>query len=214
METPFHRLRCPSVVLPWLTGVALLLGTEAIAAQQLSQSNAVETDISSAWAARLVSACRNEAKRAAPAKRLHSVQWDKTADPEVMRSKNGARVIAHVSLAGRARSGDDWVPIKAQCEFDKDRPAVVSFDLAPTSLAGVGLNLSGITTLPQVPAQPEATLPSFSRAPPPKDSPKASGSSTIAPTLHEARPDLPPTTDKGQDFLHDHRFGIELRTPF
>jgi hypothetical protein len=30
----------------------------------------------------------------------------------------------------------------------------------------------------------------------------------------EARPDLPPATDKGQDFQHDHRFGIELRTPF
>jgi hypothetical protein len=213
METTFHRLRCLSVVLTWLTGAALLLGTEAIAAQQLSQTNPVEIGISSARAARLVSACRNEAeRRAAPAKTLHSIQWG--TNPEVMRSQNGTRTITRVSLAGRARSGDDWVPIKARCEFDKDRLAVVSLDLAPTSPPGVALNLSVVTTLPYVPAQPDPTLPSFFRSPPPTDPPEARGSSTIAPTLHETRPDLPPTTDKGQDFLHDHRFGIELRTPF
>ena len=215
IERMSHRLRFPAVVLPWLTGVALLLGTEAIAAQQSSQTSALETNISPVGAAPLVAACRHETeRRAAPAKGLHSVQWDKTAQPEVMRSQSGTRVITRVSLVGRARSGDDWVPIMAQCEVDKGRPVVVSLDLAPRALPGIGLDLSGITSPPEVPAQPEATLPSFPPSPPRRDPPEPSGSSTIAPTLRKTTPDLPPTINKRQDFLHDHRFGFELQTPF
>lgn len=210
MQTMFHRLRSLPVVLPWLAGVVLFFGTEASAAQQSSQTRAVETDISSARSARVVSVCRNEAERqAAPEKGLHSVQLDKTAHPEVMRSQSGTRDITHMSLAGWARSGNDWVPITAQCEFDKGRPAVVSLDLA---LSAAGLDLSGIGKLPEAPARPEATFPSFSRSPPRTDPSEASGSSTIVPTLRET--DLPPYLNKGQDFLHDHQFGIELRKPF
>jgi hypothetical protein len=215
MGTMFHRLRFASVVLPWLTGAALLLGMDAIAAQQSSPTSAVETDISSARSAPFVTACRNEAERqTASAKGLHSVQWDKTAHPEVMRLQSGSGVATRVSLGGWARSDDGWIPIKAQCEFDKDRPAVVFVDLAPTPLPAAGLDLSAISTLPEALPQPEAILPSSSPSPLPTDPPEASGSSTIAPTLRGSRPDLPPTSDKGQDFLHDHRFGVELRTPF
>jgi hypothetical protein len=211
MEAMVHRLRFPPAVLLWLTGMVVFLGTETTAAQQSSETNAVERNISSARSARLVSACRNEAERqAAPTKGWHSLQWDNTEHPEITRS-DGPRVDAQVSLAGWARSGMSWVSIKAHCAFERGRPAVVSLDLM---LSGMGLDLSGITTVPQVPTQPEATLRSFSQSPPSTDPPETSGSSTIAPTLHETRPDLPPTIDKRQDFIHDHRFGIELRTPF
>jgi hypothetical protein len=215
IESMSRRSRFAPVVLPWLTGAALLLSAGAIAAQQAPQTSAVETDMSSARAAPLVAACRNEAeKRAAAAKGVHSVQWNKTAPPEVTRSPSGTGVTTRVSLAGWARSGDDWVAITAQCAFDKGRPAVVSLDLAPIALSAAGLDLSGIAPLPDVPAQTEAALPSLSRSPPRTDPPEASGASTVTPTLRKTTPDLPPTITKGQDFLHDHRFGIELQTPF
>jgi hypothetical protein len=211
METMFHRLRFSPAVLLWLTGTVVFLGTDTIAAQQSSETSVVETNVSSARSAHLVSACRDEAERqAARTKGWHSLQWDNTKDPEITRS-DGPRVDAQVSLGGWARSGMSWVPIKAHCAFDQGRPAVVSLDLMRSEM---GLDLSEITTVPQVPMQPEAMLRSFSQSSPSTDPPEASGSSTVAPTLHETRPDLPPTTDKRQDFIHDHRFGIELRTPF
>src|ERR1700730_14066566 len=148
-----HRSRVAGLVLFWLAGMALPMGAQAVAEQRSSTTSAVETKISPAAAAPLVSACRNEAvKQAAPAKGLHSVQWDKTAQPEVTKSRSGM----HVSVAGRARSSDGWVPLTAQCEFDRGRLVAVALDLAPALPPGVGLDLSGITPPPQVPTGPQA----------------------------------------------------------
>jgi hypothetical protein len=206
-----HRSRVAGLVVLWLAGMALPMGAQAVAEQRSSTTSAVETKISPAAAAPHVSACRNEAvKQAAPAKGLHSVQWDKTAQPEVTKSRSGM----HVSVAGRARSSDGWVPLTAQCEFDRGRLAAVALDLAPALPPGVGLDLSGITPPPQVPTGPEAPSSSGSPWSPRTDPPETSGSSTIVPTLRETRPDLPPTINKRQDFLHDHQFGFRLRTPF
>ena len=209
----FHLLRSAPFVLPWLTVAALVWGTQAFAGQPSSKESP-EIKASSGGSASLISACRNEAEtQAAPPKRLHSVRWDKTAQPEVVRTRDGPHVVTRVSLTGWARSDDAWVPIAAQCGFEKGRPAFVSLDLAPPSRAAGGLDLSGITTLPKVPVRPEAALPSLSEPPPPTDPPEASGSSTIGPIFRET-PSLPPYLNKEQDFLHDHRFGIELRAPF
>lgn len=214
METMFHRMRSAPVVLPWLTIAALAWGTEAAAAQPSSKTSP-EIDISPARSASLISTCRNEAeRRAAPPKGLHSVRWDETAHPQVMRAQTGANVVARVSLAGWARSGDDWVPIAVHCKFEKGQRAVVSVDRALVPPDGRGLDLSRIPTLPEAPARPDAKLPSISELPALKGPPsEANGSSTIAPTFQETTP-VPPYLNKGQDFLHDHRFGIELRAPF
>jgi len=56
--------------------------------------------------------------------------------------------------------------------------------------------------LPSAPAPPSAADPSTAR-----------GSATLAPIFQETPPPAP-YINKDQDFLHDHRFGIELRTPF
>jgi len=214
METMFHRMRCLPCILPGLVASTLALGSEAVAAQSSSQASTVEIKISSTRSAVLVSACRREAERqAAPAKDLHSIRWDKTAQPKVAGSRSGSRVSESVSLAGWARSGDDWVPITAQCRFDSDRQGVASVDLTQAPPGRGGLDLSGISTLPQLPTEPEATLPSASAPSPPADPPGTSGSSTIAP-IFQATPPPAPYINKDQDFLHDHRFGIELRAPF
>jgi hypothetical protein len=209
-----HRPPVAGLVVLCLAGMALPMGAKALAEQRSSTTSAVETKISPAAAAPHVSACRNEAvKQAAPAKGLYSVQWDKTAQPEVTKSRSGLRVIMHVSVAGRARSSDGWVPLTAQCEFDRGRLAAVALDLAPALPPGVGLNLSGITPPPEVPTEPGASPPGSpwsSRT----DPPETSGSSRIVPTLRETRPDLPPTINKRQDFLHDHQFGFRVQTPF
>ncbi len=212
METMFHRMRTLPLILPWLTGATSVLASAAIAGQSPSQASSVE--ISPARSAVLVSACRSEAeKQAVPARGLHAIRWDKAAPPEVTGSRSRSRVLASVSLAGWALSGDDWVPITAQCRFDGDRRGVASVDVLAAPLAGRGLDLSGITTLSELPAQPGATLPSDSAAPPPSDPSKTSGSPTLAPIFQQTAPPAP-YINKDQDFLHDHRFGIELRTPF
>jgi len=41
-----------------------------------------------------------------------------------------------------------------------------------------------------------------------------SGSSQVKGTLSEIRPDIPTAPLKKQDFLHDHRLGIKIETPF
>ena len=215
MDRMLHRLRCPSLVLPCLMAVAVLLGARSSVAQPSPQPSTVGIKISLARSVPLVSACRNEAERqGASTKGLHSIEWDQTAHAEVMRSRSGSRVLSRASLTGWARSGRNWVPIIAQCKFDKGRPAVVSLEFQPTPLSGEGLDLSGISTLPEALAQPEAPLPSFPEPPPPTDPPEASTSSTTIAPIFQETPPVPPSITKDQDFLHDHRFGIELRTPF
>jgi hypothetical protein len=188
------------------------MGVEAVAEQRSSTTSAVETKISPAAAAPHVSACRNETvNQAAPAKGLYSVQWDKTAQPEVTKSRIGTRVIMHVSVAGRARSSDGWVPLTAQCEFDRGRLAAVALDLAPALPPGVGLNLSGITPPPEVPTGSEAPSSPGSPWSPRTDPPETSGSSTIVPTLRETRPDLPPTINKRQKARFSARSPVRLQ---
>ncbi|HUH83465.1 MAG TPA: hypothetical protein VLX85_02585 [Stellaceae bacterium] len=214
MEMAFHRRRFSRGLLAWLAAGTLLWCSEAVAAQSPSQGSAVEIRVSSARSAVLVSACRREAERhAAPPRDLHSIRWERAAHPQVAGSRSGSRVIESVSLAGWARSGDDWVPITAQCRFDSDRRGVASVDLSPVAPVKGGLDLSEISALPQLRTQPDAALPSAAEPPPPADAPDTSGSSKIAPIFQQTAPPAP-FLNKDQDFLHDHRFGIELRTPF
>jgi len=214
LEITLHRMRFSLCLLPGLVAVALAWGSAAIAAQSPAQASAVEIKISPARSALLVSACRSEAERqAAPPRGLHSIRWEKTAHPEVAGSRNGSRVFERISLAGWARSGDDWVPITVRCRFDSERPGVASIDLTPAAPVGGGLDLSGISVLPQLPTQPQAALPSVSEPPSAADPSTARGSATLAPIFQETPPPAP-YINKDQDFLHDHRFGIELRTPF
>ena len=147
-------------------------------------------------------------------KEVHQVRWDETAPPKVTRRNSGVRAVVQVSIEGWARGGEDWVPITARCRFDGGRPIVspvVSIDLAPLSVPGQRLDLSGITPFLSAPAQPAATLSRIS--PPPADPPATSGSS-LAPTLGKTPLDAPPPGEKNQDFLHRHWFGIELQSQF
>jgi hypothetical protein len=208
-----YLLRFCATVSPGLTGIALLLASGTLAAQQSPTASQVETRTSIPHLASLVSACRSDAERqAASADRRHPLRWDEQAQPRVTRSQSGPRAITRVALAGWARYGDDWVPIIARCEFDKGRPAV-SLDLAPAPLPRVHLDLSGIAPLPASPGERRPTLPAISLASPQPDPPATSGSS-LAPTLGKTPSGVPPAISKDQDFLHHHWFGVELQTPF
>ena len=98
---------------------------------------------------------------------------------------------------------------------DKGRQAIVSLDSAPLPRHPAGLDLSGITPLLKTPAQPEPTSRSSSLSSSRTDLPEESGSSSIEPILRKIPSDVvPPTLYKGENFLRDHRFGVELQTPF
>jgi hypothetical protein len=208
-----YLLRSATSVSPWLTGIALLLASGTLAAQQSPPTSAIETKTSIPRVTSLVSVCRKAAeRRAVAAEQSHPVRWNETARPKVTRSGSGARASTHISLAGWARYGDDWVPIVARCDFNKGSP-VVSLDLAPAPLPRPPLDLSGITPPPESPGQLRPTLPSISLSSPPTDPPASSGSS-LAPTLGKTPSEVPPAINKDQDFLHHHWFGVELQTPF
>jgi hypothetical protein len=204
-----YLLRFCVAVSPGLTGIALLLVSGTLAAQQ-SPATTVQTKTPAAHVAALVSACRDDAERQAVSGQ--PLRWNEKAQPLVTTSRSGARAITRISVAGWARHGDDWVPIIARCEFDKGRPAV-SLDLAPAPLPRVHLDLSGIAALPASPSEPRPTLPSISLSSPATDPPASSGSS-LAPTLGKTPSGVPPAINKDQDFLHHHWFGVELHTPF
>lgn len=203
-----YLLRFCATVWPSLTGIALVLASGALAAQQSPATSTVEIQNSIPRVAALVSACRDEAETQG----RHALRWDAAAQPQVTRSRSGARAVTGVSVAGWARYGDDWVPIIARCAFDKGRPTV-SLDLAPAPLPMVHLDLSGIAPPPDSPGEPQPTLPSLSLSSPPTDPPANSGSS-LAPTLGRTPSEVPPAINKDQDFLHHHWFGVELHTPF
>ena len=203
-----YLLRFCATVSPSLTGIALVLTSGALAAQQSPATSMVEIQNSIPHVAALVSACREEAEK----RGRHALRWDAAARPQVTRSRSGARAVTEVSVSGWARDGDDWVPIVARCTFDNGRPAV-SLALVPAPLPKVHLDLSGIAPPPDSPGEPQPTLPSLSLSPPATDPPATSGSS-LAPTLGKTPSEVPPAINKDQDFLHHHWFGVELHTPF
>jgi hypothetical protein len=120
--------------------------------------------------------------------------------------------MARISIAGRARYGDAWIPITARCAFDKGRLAALSLEVAPTPRPR--LDLSGIRPLPAALAPPDATSRAPSLSSPQADSADPSGSSTITPTLQQTPSNAPPAIEKDQDFMRDHWFGFELQKPF
>jgi len=206
-----YLLRFCATVSPWLAGTALFLASGTLAAQQSPTTSTVETRTSIPRIASLVSACRDEAEKQAVSAR-HPLRWDAAAEPRVTRAPNGDRAETEVSVAGRARYGDDWVPIIVRCTFDRGRMDV-SLALAPAPLPKLHLDLSGIAPPPAPADETQPTLPAISLSSPPSDAPATSGSS-LAPTLGKTPSGIPPAINKDQDFLHHHWFGVELHTPF
>ncbi|HZB93986.1 MAG TPA: hypothetical protein VE397_21235, partial [Stellaceae bacterium] len=89
--------RSPAAIMPWLAGVALLLASASIEAQQSPPASAVATTTSIVRLDPLVWACRSEAaRRAALGKEVHQVRWDETAPPKVTRRNSGVRAVVQV----------------------------------------------------------------------------------------------------------------------
>ena len=178
-------------ILPWLA----LAGGPAFAAEA-----AVTADKSGA----LIAACQKAAEHeATAAKGWNSVEWTE-AGPE-----NGAKT--RIALSGRARTATGWTAFTARCELDKHRRASATLDPEPPRpLHARTLDLSAAIPpppkpRPDLPLSPALSEPSAS---------ESNGSSQVKGTLSEIRPDIPTAPLKKQDFLHDHRFGIKIETPF
>ncbi len=180
-------------ILPWLA----LAGGPSFAA---------EVSVTTDKAAASLAACQKAAEQQATAtKGWSSVEWTE-GGPE-----NGTK--RGIALSGRARTATGWTAFTARCELDKHHRATATLDPEPLRpLRARTLDLSPAAAVPPPPKPaPELLLsPALSE---PSTS-ENSGSSQLKGTLSEIRPDIPTAPLKKQDFLHDHRFGIKLETPF
>jgi hypothetical protein len=180
-------------ILPWLA----LAGAPAFAAEASATTDK---------AAASLAVCQKAAEhQASAAKGWNSVEWTE-AGPE-----NGSKT--RIALSGRARTATGWTAFTARCELDKHHRATVTLDPEPLRpVQARTLDLSSAAAVPP-PPKPAAPLPLSPALSEPSTS-ENSGSSQLKGTLSEIRPDIPTAPLKKQDFLHDHRFGIKLETPF
>jgi hypothetical protein len=176
------------VILPWLT----LAGGPAFAAEI-----SVTTEAS-------VAACQKAAEhQATAAKGWDSVEWTET------RPENEAKT--RIALSGRARTATGWTAVTARCELDKRHRATATLDPEPLRPSRTRtLDLSPAAAVPASPTAASPLAPALSD----RGTSESSGSSQLRGTLSEIRPDIPTAPLKKQDFLHDHRLGIKIETPF
>lgn len=182
-------------ILPWLA----LAGGSSFAA---------ETSVTANKSDAMVAACQKAAEHQATAlKGWNSVEWTEG------QHENGAKT--RIALSGRARTATGWTAFTARCELDKHHRASATLDPEPVRPAHsrpLDLSPAAAVPTPPKPAPPLPLSPTLSE--PERSTNEGSGSSQLKGTLSEIRPDIPTAPLKKQDFLHDHRFGIKLETPF
>jgi len=189
------------MVLPWL----VLAGSQSFAAEGSAPQTGAGTTVSTQSAAS-IAACEKAAEhQAAEAKGWHSgVEWTEA------RVDSDAK--GRVTLSGRAQTATGWTAFTARCEFDKHHRASASLDpepVRPTRGRTIDLSAAGAVPAPK-PARVLPLSPDLSD----RSTNENSGSSQVKGTLSEIRPDIPTAPLKKQDFLHDHRLGIKIDTPF
>ena len=152
-----------------------------------------------------VAACQKAAEhQAIEAKGWDSVEWTEARQEDDPKGR--------IALSGRARTATGWTAFTARCELDKRRRATATLDpepVRPPRGRTIDLSAVGVAPPPNV-AGTVPLAPTLSG----RGTDEASGSSQLKGTFSEIKPDIPTAPLKKQDFLHDHRLGIKIETPF